>query len=61
MTWLTWLGLTAIVVAIAAVLGIQPKRTRPVEHTHMMGMARGALLVLGIILAGLALRAYAIG
>ena len=61
MTWLTWLGFAVLVAAIAAVAGIQPKGARPVAHTRMMGMARFALLVLCIILASLALRAYTAG
>jgi hypothetical protein len=57
MTWLAWLGLAVIVTAIAAVTGLQPKGTRPVSHSRMMGMARLALLALVIILAYVAFRA----
>ena len=57
MTWLAWLGLAVIITAVAAVTGIQPKDTRPVAHTRMMGMARLALLGLVIILVYLAIRA----
>jgi len=52
--WLVWLGLAAVVVAIAAVTGIKPKGTRSVSHSRMMGMARLALLVIVIIFAYLA-------
>jgi hypothetical protein len=57
MTWLAWLGLAVIVAATAAVTGLQPKGTRPVSHTRMMGMARVALVALVIILAYVAFRA----
>ncbi len=57
MNWLVWLGLAVIITAIAAVTGIQAKGTRPVAHTSMMGMARLALLALGIIFAYVAFRA----
>ena len=57
MNWLVWLGLAVIIAGVAAVTGIKPKGTRPVAHTHMMGMARLALLALVIILAYLAFRA----
>ena len=56
MTWLAWLVLAVIITAIAAVTGIQPKGTRPVAHTSMMGVARFALLGILIICAYLALR-----
>jgi hypothetical protein len=57
MTWLTWLVLAVIVTAAVAVSGLQPKNTRPVAHTRMMGMARVALLGLVIIFVYLAVRA----
>jgi hypothetical protein len=57
MTWLAWLGLAVVITAVAAVTGIQPKHTRPVAHTRMMGMARLALLGLVIILVYVAFRA----
>ena len=57
MNWLVWLGLAAIVAAVAAVTGIKPKGTRPVAHTRMMAMGRLALLVIVIIFAYLAFRA----
>jgi hypothetical protein len=57
MNWLVWLGLAVIIAGVAAVTGIKPKGTRPVAHTHMMGMARLALLALVIIFAYLAFRA----
>lgn len=59
MNWLMLLGLAVIIAAVAAVTGIKPRETRPVAHTHMMGMARFVLLVLAIIVAYLAFRARA--
>jgi hypothetical protein len=58
MTWLVWLGLAVVITAIAAVTGIKPKGTQHLARTRMMGMARLALLILGIILAYLGFRAY---
>ena len=55
--WLVWLGLAVIVAAIAAITGLQPKGTRPVAHTHLMGVARLTLLVLVVLLAYVAFRA----
>ena len=57
MNWLAWLGLAVIITAVAAVSGIQPKDTRPVAHTRMMGMARLALLGLAVIVIYVAFRA----
>jgi hypothetical protein len=51
MNWLVWLALAVIISGVAAVTAIQPKGTRPVGHTRMMGMARLALVALAIILA----------
>jgi hypothetical protein len=56
-SWYLWLGLAALVTAVAAIAGIQPSGTRPVAHTSMMGMARLALLVIVIIFAYLAFQA----
>jgi hypothetical protein len=57
MTWLFWLGVVVVIVAIAAVTGIKPKDTRHVARTSLMSGARLALLVIGIIVAYLAYRA----
>ena len=57
MNWLFWLSLAVIVAGVAAVTGIQPKGTRPVGGTRMMGMARLALAAFAIILAYVAYRA----
>ena len=56
MNWLGWLGLAVIVTAVVAVLGIQPRDSRRVAHTRMMGMARFVLLGVVVILAYLAFR-----
>jgi hypothetical protein len=57
MSWLAWLGLAVLIAAVAAVTGIKPKGTRHVARTHLMGVARLALLALVIIFAYLAFRA----
>ena len=57
MTWLVWLGLALIIAAIAAVTGAQPKGSRPVACSHLMGMARVILLVIVLIFVYLAFRA----
>jgi hypothetical protein len=56
MTWLAWLVVAVILTAIVAVTGVQPKGTRPVAHTSLMGVARFTLLGILIIFAYLALR-----
>ena len=61
MTWFVWLGLAAIVTAIAAVTGIKPKGTQHLARTRMMGVARFVLLILAIIFAYLAFRARSHG
>jgi hypothetical protein len=57
MSWFVWLGLAALITALVAITGIQPKGARSVTHTHLMGMGRLALLILVIVLAYLALQA----
>ena len=57
MTWLVWLALAVVVAAVAAVSGIQPKGTRPVASTRLMGIARLVLVALVIIFAYFAWRA----
>lgn len=51
MTWLSWLGIAVVIVAIAAVTGIKPGGTRHVAGTKLMGVARAALLVIVVIVA----------
>lgn len=50
------LGLAVALIAVAAVLGAQPKGARPVSNTKLMGVARFVLLVFGLLLAFFALR-----
>lgn len=57
MSWLVWLALAVIIAAVAAVTGMQPKGTRPVARSHLMGVGRLALLAVLVILAYLAFRA----
>jgi len=61
MTWLFWLVLAVIVTGIAAITGLQPKGTRPVSHTRMMGVGRLILAALVILLVYAAFRARAGG
>ena len=56
-SWLAWLGLAVLITAVAAITGLQPKGTRHVARTRLMGVARLALLALVIIFADLAFRA----
>jgi len=60
MTWLTWLALAVVLTAIAALTGAQPKGTRPVAGTHLMGVARVVLLLFVAICAYFAFRAYGV-
>ena len=61
MSWLAWLGLAVIITAVVAVSGSQPKGTRPVAHTHMMGAARLVLVVIVVICVYIAFRTRAGG
>jgi hypothetical protein len=61
MSWLSWLALAAILTAVVAVTGVQPKGTRPVAHTRMMGMGRLVIAALVLIFAFAAFRARAGG
>ena len=56
MGWLMMLGIAAVLIAVAAVLGMQPKGGRPVSRTKLMGAARLVLLIAGLALAYFALR-----
>ena len=59
MTWLAWLMLAVIIAVVASVTGLQPKGTRPVASTHLMGMARLVLIALALFFAYIAFRAWA--
>ena len=50
------LGIAVALIALAAVLGAQPKGARPVSNTKLMGVARFILLAFGLILVFLAFR-----
>jgi len=58
MTWLAWLAVAVVLTAIVAITGAQPKGTRPVARTHLMGVARFVLLLVIAICAYLAFRGY---
>ena len=57
MTWLFWLTGAVVLTAVVAISGMQPKGTRPIAHTRMMGAARLVLMVLVVIFAYAAFRA----
>ena len=57
MTWFVWLGIAVVIAVVAAVTGIQPKGTRSVERSRLMGMGRLALLVIVVVFAYMAFRA----
>ena len=61
MTWITWLGLAAVVTALAAITGVKPKGTRHVARTQLMGVARVVLVLLVLLFAYLAYSARATG
>ena len=61
MSWLFWLALVVIFTAVIAITGAQPKGTRPIAHTRMMGMGRLVLVALVVIFAHAAFRARAGG
>jgi hypothetical protein len=56
MTWLYWLTAVVVVVALAALLGLQPKGGRNVAHTRLMGVGRVVLILLALMFAVLAFR-----
>jgi len=61
MSWFLALGLAAALMAVVAITGTQPRGTRPVAHTRLMGVGRGALVVLAVIVAYMAFRMRASG
>jgi hypothetical protein len=56
MTWLYWLTAVVVVVALAALLGLQPTGGRNVAHTRLMGVGRVVLILLVLLFAVLAVR-----
>jgi len=61
MSWVVWLALAGIVIAVVAVVGLQPKGARPVAKTGLMRAARVVLLVLAVIFAYLAFKSRSAG
>ncbi len=57
MTWLFWLTIAVVAVALAALTGLQPKGGRPVSGTRLMGVGRMVLVVFALIFAVLAFQA----
>ncbi|MCU1382984.1 MAG: hypothetical protein JWL71_1681 [Acidobacteria bacterium] len=57
MTWLAWLTIAVLITAVAAVTGIKPKGSRHVARTSMMGVARGVLLFIVVVVAYMFYRA----
>jgi putative Mn2+ efflux pump MntP len=57
MSWIWILGIAVAVIAVASVLGAQPKGGRPVSRTHLMGVARFVLIIAGLIIGFLIFRA----
>ena len=55
MTWIHFLALALLVVVIAAVTGLKPKKGKPVARTSLMGAARVALFVIAAIFIALAI------
>jgi len=51
--------LAVIIAALASISGLQPKGTRHVARTRLMGMARLVLVALALFLAYIAFRARA--
>jgi len=61
MSWYFWLGLAVCLTGVVAVTGIQPKGTRPIAHTRMMGAGRVVLVVAVLVIAYAAFRSNAGG
>lgn len=58
MPWLAWFAPALVITVFAAVTGLKPKGTRPVARTQLMGVARWVLLILALVVAYQAYRAY---
>ena len=57
MTWFAWLAVAVLITGVAAVTGIKPRGTRHVARTSMMGVARGVLLFIIVVVVYMACRA----
>jgi hypothetical protein len=58
MNWLTILWLVAIVIALAALVGIRPRGGRQVANTHLMTAARVTLGIILVVCALMALHVF---
>jgi putative effector of murein hydrolase len=61
MPWYAWFALALVITVFAAVTGIKAKGTRPVARTQLMGVARWFLLLIVLVIAYQAYRAYSVG
>lgn len=61
MSWFFWLAVAVILSAVVAIVGVQPKGTRSIDHTRMMGIARFVLVAMIIVIAYAMFRARAGG
>jgi FtsH-binding integral membrane protein len=50
MSWLAILGIAVLMVGVASVFGLTPKRGRPAAGTRLMLAARVVLILIGVIL-----------
>jgi F0F1-type ATP synthase membrane subunit a len=57
MSWIIWLSLAVVIVALAAITGIKPKGTRHVANTRMMGVGRVVLFIVALIFVYVAFQA----
>jgi len=51
MTWLGFLAIAVVLVALFALVGARPKGGRPVEGTQLMAVARVVVLVTALVIA----------
>lgn len=58
MNWLAMLGIAVVIVAVAALTGIKPKKgTRSIAHSRLMTMGRIILVLIVVIFAWMAFHA----
>ena len=60
MHWLVLLGIVVLLIAVPALTGAKPERTRPVAGTRLMSAARFFLALLALLFLALALRSYGV-
>lgn len=51
MTPFGWVLVVLVIVAIAALLGVKPRGSRPVARTQLMSVARVVLMLLALLVA----------